>query len=130
MPRYGKKPLSFKRRLDEAFQAYAARFDSEREELDEAFKSTVVEHLRLARDEGAKLTATALAEAEQMDRDQGGKADFSGLRDAVADISSQTSQSAILRSLVTHAAAFAPRGAFFIIKNEHFAGWKVFGGRK
>src|SRR6185295_1049169 len=53
--------------------------------------------------------------------------DLSSIRDAVADISAQTSQSTILKSLVTHAAEFAPRGAFFIIKNEHLTGWKAFG---
>lgn len=113
------------KRFDEALQAFAARFDAE-QEFDEAFKSTVTEHLRLARDEGAKLTAEALAEAEQMDRDSAA-ANYAAIRDAVADIGGQTSQSAILKALVDHAAQFAPRGAFFIIKNEHFLGWKVFG---
>jgi hypothetical protein len=115
------------KRLNEAFEAYAARFDSE-QELDEAFRSTVTEHLRLARDEGAKLTATAMVEAEQMERESGSAADHSGMRDAVAEISAQASQSAILKALVTHSAQFAPRGAFFIIKNDHFVGWKAFGG--
>jgi hypothetical protein len=32
-----------------------------------------------------------------------------------------------LKSLIHHAAHFTPRGAFFIIKNEHFVGWRVFG---
>lgn len=114
------------KRLAEAFEAYAARFDSE-QELDEAFRSTVTEHLRLARDEGAKLTATAMAEAEQMERDARPIVDHGSMRDAVADISSQTSQAGILKSLVSQAAQFAPRGAFFIIKSEHFVGWKTFG---
>ena len=114
------------KRLSEAFEAFAARFDAERQ-LDEAFTSTVTEHLRLARDEGAKLTATALAEAEQMEAPSAAAANYSAIRDAVADISAQTSQSAILKSLVTHAAEFAPRGAFFIIKNEQLVGWKVVG---
>jgi hypothetical protein len=115
------------KRIAEAFEAYAARLDGE-QGFDEAFRSTVTEHLRLARDEGAKLAANALAEAEQMDRESGTVTDnHSSMRDAIAEISSQTSQSAILTSLITHAAAFAPRGAFFIIKNDQLAGWKVFG---
>ena len=114
-------------RLAEVFEAYAARFDSGPQPLDEAFTSTVTEHLRLARDEGAKLTATALAEAEQMEREQGGAPDFGAIRDAVADISSQTSQSAILKSLITQAAQFAPRGALFIVKSDNFVGWRTFG---
>jgi hypothetical protein len=54
-------------------------------------------------------------------------ADFGQIRDAIADISSKTSQSSILKALIHHAAQFTPRGAFFIIKNEHFVGWRVFG---
>jgi hypothetical protein len=115
------------KRLGEAFEAYSARFGADGH-MDEAFTSTVIEHLRLARDEGARLTATALAEAEQMQAaEQPAPADYSSIRDAVADISAQTSQSAILKSLVTRAADFAPRGAFFIIKAEQLVGWKVVG---
>jgi hypothetical protein len=114
------------KRFAEAFDAYASRLDSE-QRLDEGFSSLVTEHLRLARDEGAKLTATALAEAEQLASSEKAVADHGSLREAVAEISSQTSQSAILQSLVGHAAAFAPRGAFFIIKSEQFSGWKAFG---
>jgi hypothetical protein len=110
-----------------AFEAYAARFDSNGQPLDEAFTSTVTEHLRLARDEGPSSPRPRWPRPRQLERESGAAADYSAMRDAVAEISSQTSQSAILRSLVTHAEAFAPRGAFFIIKNEHFVGWKTFG---
>jgi hypothetical protein len=68
-----------------------------------------------------------MAEAEKMDQAAAPAANYDGIRDAVADISQKDSQSAILKSLVHHAAAFAPRGAFFIIKNDHLVGWKVFG---
>ena len=114
--------------LDEAFRLHAERFDSE-QEFDEAFKSLVVEHLQIARDEGSKLTANAMAEAEDMQREAEAAAppDYSALRDAINDISSQNSQATILKSLVSHAAQFAPRGAFFIVKNEHFVGWKILG---
>jgi hypothetical protein len=121
--------------IDEAFAAFSSRFDSENV-FDEAFTSTVGEHLRLARDEGAKITATAFAEAEALEQERREQeeppppqkaASYDAIRDAVADISAKDSQSSILKSLVTHAAEFAPRGAFFIIKNEHLAGWKVFG---
>ena len=49
------------------------------------------------------------------------------LRDATNDISSQTTQSEILRALVKHANNFAARGAFFIVKSDHLVGWRVFG---
>jgi hypothetical protein len=113
--------------LDTVFQDFAARLGSGKE-FDPAFTESVVEHLRLARDEGARITATALAEAESMqEAAPAAAADFSEIRNAIVDISSKNSQSAILKSLIHHAAEFTPRGAFFIIKNEHFVGWRVFG---
>lgn len=122
-----------KSQLDTVFQDFTLRLESDTA-LSPAFTESVVEHLRLARDEGARITATALAEAETM-QEQAAEApsaapappNYSELRDAIADISSKNSQSAILKALIQHAANFTPRGAFFIIKNEHFVGWKVFG---
>lgn len=122
-----------KSQLDIVFQDFTARLEAD-SALSPAFTESVVEHLRLARDEGARITATALAEAESMKEpvEEAPPAppappNYSELRDAIADISSKNSQSAILKALIQHAANFTPRGAFFIIKNEHFVGWKVFG---
>ncbi len=116
-----------KSQINEAFQGFTTRFESA-PPVDKGFNELVTEHLRLARDEGARLSATAYAEAEKMNEEQAPvAANYSELRDAISDISSKDSQSSILKSLVEHASKFAPRGAFFIIKNEHFAGWKVFG---
>lgn len=114
--------------FDEAFAAFSARFESEKG-FDEAFSSSLAEHLRLARDEGAKITAEAFAEAEKLEKENAAPAAvrYDTIRDAVADISSKDSQATILKALVDHAAEFAARGAFFIIKSEHFTGWKVFG---
>lgn len=119
-----------KSQLDTAFREFSDRLGSEKE-FDGAFSESVVEHLRLARDEGAQLAANAFAEAEDLRRSSGsaGSDDggFGKLRNAIADISSQSSQATILRSLVEHAAQFTSRGAFFIVKNDNFVGWKVFG---
>ncbi|MEO7538611.1 MAG: hypothetical protein ABIV21_01160, partial [Pyrinomonadaceae bacterium] len=121
-----------KAQFDEAFRSYAERFDATGQ-FDEAFSSSVAEHLRLARDEGARITATAMAEAEKLAEktapgpEPAPAAKFDLLRDAVNEISSKGSQAAILKTLVEHAAKFAPRGAFFIVKSGHFVGWKVFG---
>jgi hypothetical protein len=113
--------------LDEAFRGFAERFDAS-VGMDEAFASSVSEHLRLARDEGARIAADAMVEAERMaEVPAAAPARYDAILEAVNDISAQDSQSAILRSLVEHAEQFAARGAFFIIKNEHFVGWKVFG---
>jgi hypothetical protein len=126
-----------KAQLDEVFQSFSARLASDRE-LDSSFTESVVEHLRLSRDEGASITAMAIAEAEELEKQNAAEAaeeavppappvSFSEIRDAINDISTKTTQSAILKTLVNHAAQFTPRGAFFIIKNEHLVGWRVFG---
>jgi hypothetical protein len=122
-----------KEQLDRIFQDAFSRVNTERE-TDAGFRESVVEHLRLARDEGARITATAIAEAEEMEKqaaaDAPPKAGFAELREAINEISSKTSQSEILKSLVNHAAGFAPRGAFFVVKNEHFVGWRKFGAER
>jgi hypothetical protein len=120
-----------KSQFDDEFRSFAARLNSTHE-FNDAFGSSVAEHLRLARDEGARITATAMAEAEKLDAETAAAApapvaSYDLIRDAVNDISSKDSQSSILKALVQNAGSFAPRGAFFIIKNEHFVGWKVFG---
>lgn len=126
-----------KSQFNEAFQSFNARFESEHQ-FDDGFKSLVGEHLNLARDEGSKIAAEAMAEAERLAPPPVAAEPtyvevevevnkFDGIRDAINDISSKDSQSNILKSLVQHASEYAPRGAFFIIKNEHFVGWKVFG---
>ncbi len=118
--------LESKPGFDEQFRSFTERLDS-KPEFDDAFRGSVAEHLRLARDEGARITANAMAEAEAMKQDATPAPSYDHIRDAVNDISSKDSQSAILKSLVEHAGEFAPRGAFFIIKNDHLVGWKVFG---
>lgn len=121
--------VKHKSQLNEVFQEFSERIGTAKE-LDKSFTETVVEHLRLARDEGARITADAMEKAEAMQAQVAPpvpKAGVSELRDAINDISSKTTQSSILKSLVQHAAEFTPRGAFFIIKNEHLVGWRVFG---
>ncbi|MEO8649704.1 MAG: hypothetical protein ABI539_11115 [Acidobacteriota bacterium] len=117
-----------KAQVDAAFGSLAARFETEAK-FDQAFTETVTEHLKLARDEGAELAATAFGEAEKLQEatQPVAAASYDKLRDAINDISSKTSQASILTSLVEHAAEYTPRGAFFIAKNDHFVGWKVFG---
>ena len=113
--------------VNEVFSALTSRMETPAE-LENVFTETVVEHLRLARDEGARITATAMGEAEKLEQtNDAPPANYSKLRDAIARIKEQQTQAAILRTLVETASDFAPRGAFFIVKNDHFVGWKVFG---
>lgn len=123
-----------KAQLDVVFQNAFNLLNNE-QVIDAGFKESIVEHLRLAKDEGARITATAMVEAEKLDDGKVIVKDNSEevarkFRDAVSDISSKTSQAEILKALVRHAEDFAPRGAFFIIKNEHFVGWRTFGKDK
>jgi hypothetical protein len=110
--------------MDEGFRTLSQRFGSE-VKLDKAFTESVVEHLSLARDDGAQLSANAFDEAQKL---EGASAHTNAdlLRDAINDISSQTTQSAILKSLVEHVSMLTPRGAFFIVKNDTLVCWRRF----
>ncbi len=129
--------LEFKKKMDVefeeqkshfelAFQAFSARFENDHQ-FDLGFTETVTEHLRLARDEGSQIAANAFVEAEELEKASSSPVSFADLNEAIIDISSKDSQSTILKALIEHASEYTPRGAFFIIKNEHFVGWKVFG---
>ena len=122
-----------KSQLNEVFSDVLVRLEKGKE-FDASFKDTVLEHLRLAKDEGAKITATAIAQAEDLERASAQTSapafGIKELHEAVKAISQKTSQSEILKTLVHHATFFAPRGAFFIVKNEHLVGWRVFGKEK
>ena len=86
-----------KSQIDEAFQGFSSRFESSHE-FDQSFRELVLQHLEIARDEGAKLSATAFEEAQKMDADNApAPLNFAELRDAISDISSKDSQSAILK---------------------------------
>ena len=113
--------------MDDAFRNLSARFESD-VRFDQAFTESVVEHLRLARDDGAQLTAQAFADAEDLEQAASSSANYDRLRDAINDISSELTQSAILKSLVDNAAKFTPRGAFFIVKHDNFVCWRRFDG--
>lgn len=115
-----------KSQMDEAIKLLRESLEA-RPALDEALQQSIAEHLRLAKDSGAELAATAFGEAEKLRATTEAPVSYDKLRDAIKEISSKTSQSTILTSLVTHAAEFAPRGVFFILKNENFVCWKRFG---
>lgn len=112
--------------MDEALQALSSRFESA-PVLDRGFAESIVEHLRLARDEGAQLAASAFSEAEKLQKDAAPEARYDQLRNAINDISSRVTQVEILSSLIEQAGRFAPRGTFFILRNGEFSAWKSFG---
>ncbi len=112
--------------LGKIFEDFSAKAASEKE-LDSNFSDSVTEHLKLARDEGARITAAAIAEAEEMREETEAPANFADFRDSINEISNKITQSEILKSLVHHASKYTPRGAFFIVKNQHLVGWRIFG---
>ncbi len=123
----------------EMFRDFSASAAVGEKQLDAGFRDSILEHLRQSRDEGARITAIAMAEAEDLAKETAAAAaavsapSFAGvaeLRDAIKDISKQNSQAAILQSLVSHAEKFTVRGAFFIVKNEHFVGWRTLGSER
>ncbi|NNE66263.1 MAG: hypothetical protein HKN33_06825, partial [Pyrinomonadaceae bacterium] len=115
-----------KEKLAGSLRELDEKFGGERE-LEVSFTESVAEHLKLARDDGARITANAIAEAEKLEEPKEEGPDFDNLSNAIADISKKDSQSEILKALVNHASEYTPRGAFFIVKNEHLVGWRVFG---
>lgn len=86
------------------------------------FSDVLTEHLRLAREEGAKIVTDAMSGAQEEPSQ-----DLVRMRDAVSEISTQTSQAEILKSLLNHVSHFAPRGTLFIVKSENLVGWRSFG---
>jgi hypothetical protein len=77
-------------------------------------------HLRNARNVGAD-------EASRSSAGAGASGDVALIKAAVDDIDSQRTQADILHALVNRAAAFAPRIAFFVVKNERATGWRARG---
>jgi len=127
----------FQKKFETEFEEHRTKLDRTIGELssrlpetaafDAAFNESVNEHLRLARDDGAQVAAVAFGEAEKLRAETTTVGGFDLVRDAINEIASKTTQSTILQALVEQAAKFATRGAFFIVKNDHFVGWKVFG---
>jgi hypothetical protein len=119
-----------KRKLEELFKEAKNRIP-ENKELDPGLRGSVAEHLRLAKDEGAQIAATAMAEAQELEkRMRAAEPGFAELSKAIKEISMKTTQADILTSLLSYAEKFAARGALFIVKNERFIGWRPFGEEK
>jgi hypothetical protein len=95
------------------------RFDLQGEGAD-ALSAVISEHLRDARGRGAE-------EASQSSIAARASGDVALIKAAVDDIDAQRTQADILHALVNRAASFAPRVAFFVVKNERATGWRARG---
>ena len=105
--------------VNEAFTRLAER-TQEGGGGDASLAVAVADHLRAAHSRG---TAAAAAESAR----ERASSDVAILKAAVDDIDNQRTQADILNALVNRAASFAPRIAFFVIKNDRATGWRARG---
>jgi hypothetical protein len=82
--------------------------------------ATISEVIRAAHERGIEDAAAESSRTKA-------SSEMAILKSAVDDISEQSSQSEILKTLVNRAASFAPRVAFFVIRNEQAIGWRARG---
>jgi hypothetical protein len=82
--------------------------------------ATIAEVIRAAHERGIEDAAAESSRTKA-------SSEMAILKSAVDEISEQQSQSEILKTLVNRAASFAPRVAFFVIRNEQAIGWRARG---
>jgi hypothetical protein len=87
---------------------------------DAALAVAVAEHLRNARNLGIEAAASESSRARA-------SSDIALIKAAVDELNGRGTQADILNALVNRSAAFAPRIAFFVVKNERATGWRARG---
>ncbi len=105
--------------VNEAFAQLAERAGGEGD-ADASVAASISEHIRAAHERGIE---DAVAESARTRA----SSDMAILKAGIEDLSEQHSQAEILSTLVNRAASFAPRVAFFVIKNEQAIGWRARG---
>jgi len=110
--------LRVQSQISETLTGLAERLTTETE--DDRLAVLISEHLRRAREQGMLEAAQSAAPARAT-------SDMALLKAAVEELDEQRSQADILNTLVNRAAAFAPRVAFFVIKNDRATGWRARG---
>ncbi|HEX8773577.1 MAG TPA: GAF domain-containing protein [Pyrinomonadaceae bacterium] len=102
--------------VNEAFTRVLERSTSEGE-TDTSLAVSIAEHIRAAHEQGIEVAAAESARTKA-------SSDMAILKAAIEEIDDQRTQASILDALVNRAASFAPRVAFFVIKNEQATGWR------
>jgi len=105
--------------LNEALTRLSERLGSETQS-DASVVVAISEHLRAARNEGIETAAHDHQRARA-------SSDVAILKATVDDIDNQRAQADILNALVNRTASFAPRVAFFVVKNNRVTGWRARG---
>lgn len=106
--------------INEAFTRLTERIESSSGGGDASVAVAVADHLRAAHTRG---TEAAAAESTR----ERASSDVAIIKAAVDDIDNQRTQADILNALVNRAASFAPRIAFFVVKNDRATGWRARG---
>ncbi|MBV9959111.1 MAG: hypothetical protein JO360_11855 [Acidobacteria bacterium] len=105
--------------LNESFTRLSERATSSTQ-TDTPVGVSILEHIRAAHERGIE---DASAESPHMQS----ASDVAILKAAIEELDDQRSQADILNTLVNRAASFAPRVAFFVVKNEQVIGWRARG---
>jgi len=105
--------------VNEAFTRVLERSSSEGEQ-DASMAVSIAEHMRAAHERGIEEAAAESSRTKS-------SSDMAILKAAVEEIDDQRTQASILDALVNRAASFAPRIAFFVIKNDQATGWRARG---
>jgi hypothetical protein len=109
-------------------------FEESTAKVEENFKSRLEEAAANARREAESQIGELREELEasraltmSVASSKSASRSFETFKAAIEDIDSQRTQSDILAALVRHAAEFAPRVAFFVVKSGDAVGWKASG---
>ena len=86
-------------------------------QMDGSVSASISEHLRAAHERGVELAAAESSRAKA-------SSDMAIVKSSITEINEQQSQADILKTLVNRAASFAPRVAFFVVKDEQATGWR------
>ncbi|HEX7175691.1 MAG TPA: GAF domain-containing protein [Pyrinomonadaceae bacterium] len=105
--------------FNQAFERLSERLSADAQS-DAPVAVAIADHLRQARNAGIETAAEGSSRARS-------SSDVAIIKAAVEDIQGQQSQGEILNTLVNRAASFAPRVAFFVVKNERITGWRARG---
>ncbi len=105
--------------FNEAFTRLLERMDGAAQ-TDASVAVAISEHLRGAHNAGIEAAAAESSRARA-------SSDIAIIKAAIDDLESQHTQADILNALVNRAVSFAPRIAFFVVKNDRATGWRARG---
>ncbi|MBD0372221.1 MAG: hypothetical protein ICV60_15370 [Pyrinomonadaceae bacterium] len=105
--------------INEAFTRLQERSGAAAQ-ADNSVAFSISEYIRAAHERGIEEAASQSSRVKS-------SSDMAILKAAIEDLDDQRSQAEILNTLVNRAASFAPRVAFFVIKNEQATGWRARG---